>query len=328
MNDNMVANAIEIRDVRKTFITYEGESLGLLAMLMKKKTEKRALKGVSFNVKKGSITALLGKNGSGKSTMIKLLVGIMPPDKGTVRVLGMDPWRDRIKLARHTGVVLGAHPSMFVDLPAIQSFDYMRRIYKVPKREFEERQEHFIRMLELEEVAKRRQVRELSLGEKMKCNFVAAVLHNPELIILDEPTIGVDLPSTLKIRKAALELQKKYGATFLIATHILEDVKVLAENVVIMDQGNIVFNDSKSRLGRLFGNYKMVEIYFTKGAKMNFSELGTIVDKREAYVKLRIKGGKGKDKLLTQFLTKKEVIDYNVSTPEIGDVMGKFYSER
>ncbi len=318
-------DAIAINDVRKTFTTYEARSSSFLSVLSKRKTEKKALRGVSFSVKKGSITALLGKNGSGKSTLIKLLVGIMAPDSGTVRVLGMDPWKERITLARRMGVVLGAHPTLYNDLPPAQSFEYMRRLYRIPKNEYEKRLRHFIRLLELDDV-NRRQVRELSLGERMKCNFIAAVLHLPDLIVLDEPTIGVDLPSTLKLRATALDLQKRYGTTILIATHILEDVKVLAEEVVILDKGKVVFNGSKHDLSVLFGDYKTVELYFAKNAKVNLSRLGTVVDRRDSYVKIEIRSDKARDKMLAELVSSKNVVDYNISTPEIGEVMSKFYS--
>lgn len=321
----MSEDAISVRDARKTFTTYQSAGSGLLSSFIKKKVAKEALRGVNFTVKKGTITALLGKNGSGKSTLIKLLVGIMPPDKGSVSVLGMNPWTERIPLARRIGVVLGAHPVLYNDLPAFQSFEYIRRVYKIPKKAFEERYSHFSELLELEDV-NRQQVRELSLGERMKCNFIAAVLHLPELIILDEPTIGVDLPSTLKLRKTALDLQKRYGTTVVIATHILEDVKVLAERVVILDRGNVVFDDTKQKLGKLFGDYKIVEIYFTKGWKVDFWKLGEIVETQESYIKLRVREQQAKSRMLASLLSRKEVLDYNISTPEIGDVMKEFYS--
>ncbi len=324
-NANANANAIEISDVRKYFDTVEHSSGGFFQSLRRKKFIKKAVDGVSFNVRKGTIMALLGKNGSGKSTLIKMLVGIMNPDSGNIKILGMDPWKDRIQLSRKVGVVLGAHPVLYTDLPAIDNFEYIRQVYRIPKAEFKRRLDYLVGMLELKDVYNR-QVRELSLGEKMKCNFVAAVLHMPELIVLDEPTIGVDLPSMLNLRAAVLDLQKNYGRTFLITTHILEDVRILAENVVIIDRGKKVFDDTKEKLSKLYGDYKYAEIYYQDGKRLNFSKYGKVVERKESYVKLEVNSSQIRNKRFTKLLADPRVEDFNIVEPEIQDVMKKFYT--
>lgn len=315
---------IEISNVHKTFATYEQLGTGLLSSFRKKRIEKKALDGTSLTINKGEIVALLGKNGSGKSTLIKLLIGIMPPDSGTIRMLGKEPWKDRIELARHFGVVLGAHPVLFIDLPAIDSFEYIRKIYNIPKEVFKKRLDYLIDLLELKDVYKR-QVRELSLGESMKCNFVSAVLHEPKIIILDEPTIGVDLPSMLNLRSTILYLNKKYKITFIISTHILEDVKVMAERVAIIDKGKIVFDGTKTSLSRMFGDKKIGEIFYTKEPQY-LNSVGKIISKKQGYAELEIDPKNVKSKKIITLLTDRNVEDFNISDPDISEIVGKFYS--
>ncbi len=316
---------IEIENVFKTFRTYEQLGTGPLSSLRKKKIDKRALRGASLSINRGDMIALLGKNGSGKSTLIKLLVGIMPPDSGSIKMFGLEPWRDRITLARKFGVVLGAHPVLYTDLPAIDSFDYMRKIYRIPKGVFDKRLEYLINLLELKDVYKR-PVRELSLGESMKCNFVAAVLHFPEIVILDEPTIGVDLPSMLNLRQTVLDLNKKYGTTFIISTHILEDVKVLAERVAIINEGRIVFNGTKGALSRMFGDKKIVEVFFKK-KPAGIDSVGKIISRKSGYVEFEVGADRIKSKSLSSLLADREVLDYNISDPDISYILEIFYSE-
>lgn len=314
---------IEVKDVHKTFRTYEQVGTGLLSSFRKKKITKRALVGASLSINKGDMIAILGKNGSGKSTLIKLLVGIMPPDTGAIKMLGMDPWKDRIKLARKYGVVLGAHPVLFTDLPAIDSFEYMRKVYGIEQKVFRERLDYLINLLELRDVYKR-PVRELSLGESMKCNFVAAVLHFPEIVILDEPTIGVDLPSMLNLRQTILDLNKRYGTTFIISTHILEDVKVLAERVAIINEGKMVFNGTKDELSMLYGDKKIVEIFFTNRPK-NIDKVGRAVSIDGGYAELEIEASMIKSRSLSDLLADKGIVDYNISDPDISHVLERFY---
>ncbi len=320
--------AIEVNDLKKSYKTYEslsGEKV-FLSSLRRKSKIKHALKGVSFAVKKGEIVALLGENGSGKSTLIKLLTGILHPDSGTAMVLGYVPWKERVALAQRMGVVLGAHTQLWWNLPAIDSFNYMRYMYGIDEREFHQRLDYFMDVLNLKDVYKRA-VRQLSLGERMKCNFAASLLHMPELVFLDEPTIGVDLPSSFALRDTLLSLRKKYGITFIIATHIIDDVKILSERVLILDEGRKVFDGPKSRVGKMFGDLKQVEIYFNDMGSVDISSYGTVVEKKTNYVRLEIPGGMIKNRRFASLLSSGRVLDYNISEPDFGYILHKFYSK-
>jgi ABC-2 type transport system ATP-binding protein len=320
-----MSNAIEIRNVRKSFNTYETREGVFLSSFRRKKVVKRALRGVSFSVKEGSITALLGKNGSGKSTLIKLLCGIMYPDSGSIGVLGLDPWNDRIELAGRIGVVMGAHGQLYWNLPPIDTFNLMRVVYRIPRKEYQERLDYLIKVLELENVYKR-QVRTLSLGEQMKCNFVASVLHMPELIILDEPTIGVDLPSKQALRTAIESISEERNATFLLTTHIVEDF-AMAESIFVLDKGKLIYGGSRKRLETFFGDKRTVEIEFDEPENLErYTRYGKVVKLESNYIKLEVDHSTLTNSNFLRLLASKNIVDYSVTERDLGPILLRLYS--
>lgn len=320
---------IEAKDMTKSFKTYESHASrkGFLSSIRRRYYIKRALNNVSFSIRQGEIVALLGENGSGKSTVIKLLTGILHPDSGEANIIGFTPWEHRQELAENIGVVLGAHNQLWWNLPVIDSFEFMRRLYGVPKKDYDKRMRYFVDLLDLKDVYKR-QVRQLSLGERMKCNFVASMLHMPRLVFLDEPTIGVDLPSSFALRNALLELRDKYNITFLIATHIIEDIKIMAERVIIMDHGMKVFDGPKAAVTKMFGDKKLVEITMKDGAESYPKGIGKLIERKNNQYRIEIDARGIKDKRLSRFLASGDVINYNITEPEFGAVLHEFYSRR
>lgn len=244
-------NVVEVYKLTKRFKTLESRAgeKGFMTSIRRRRTEKVALDEVSFTVKRGSFVALLGKNGAGKSTLVKILAGIIKPDSGQVNVLGLDPYKDRIRLAKKIGVVLGAHEQMWWDLPGIDTFILMQRLYEIPKSAFEERLRYYIKVFSLEKVYKK-QVRQMSLGERMKCNFIASILHRPELVILDEPTIGMDQQSKASLFKALLQIKKRYGITFILSTNLVDEADILADTVVLLDEGKVLFEGLQEELAK------------------------------------------------------------------------------
>ncbi|MDE1850659.1 MAG: ATP-binding cassette domain-containing protein [Candidatus Micrarchaeota archaeon] len=321
---------IRVNKLSKSFRSYssqQGKKI-FLASLRRKYYTKKALNEMSFSVKKGEIVMLLGENGSGKSTLIKILVGILHPDGGEAKVMGMTPWENRIKLAWRYGMVSGAHNQMMWNLPAIDSFEYAKELYEIPEKEYRERLNYFIKLLDLGDVY-RRQVRTLSLGERLKCNFVASVLHMPEVVFMDEATIGMDLSSVINLRKALLDMQKRYKVTFFITTHIVDEIKALAEHVIIIDKGSVVFDSTKSALQKFFGKKKQLEIHFgSKIAVAKYRKYGKIMDAGESHLKIEIDAEKLKDKKIIALLNSEEVLDYNVSEPDLSYILSRFYASK
>lgn len=321
-------NIIEVKNVKKRFKTYRsltGKKV-MFATLRRKKFIKKALQGVSFNIKKGEIAALLGLNGSGKSTLIKIVIGILYPDNGSVTVLGHNSWKERDNIASHLGVVLGAHGQLYWDLPPMDTFNLMKHIYKIPDKTFNERISYYVDRLNLKDVYKR-QVRQLSLGEQMKCNFVASVLHMPEIVLLDEPTIGVDLPSKSALRETIKDMQKRYNTTFLLTTHMVEDISI-AEHIVILDKGQVIFDGVQDKLLKLFGDKRTVELSFEQIPKSSYRKFGRVISETPDYAKLEVESGILKNKNFINFLSRKEVVDYNVLGPELGNVLMRLYKSR
>ncbi|MDE1854882.1 MAG: ATP-binding cassette domain-containing protein [Candidatus Micrarchaeota archaeon] len=318
--------AIEVKDVSKGFKTFELRRSGsFFHRLWRKRSWKQALSNVSFRVKEGEIVALLGRNGSGKSTLVKILSGILHPDSGSVRVLGFEPWKDRIKLAARLGVVLGAHSQLFWNISARDSFEFMKGVYSINEREYSQRLKYYLKVLSLGEVFNR-QVRSLSLGEQMKCNFVASILHKPKIVFLDEPTIGVDLPSKIALRNAVLDLRAREGTTFILTTHIVEDI-TMAERVILLNNGSIVFDGSRKQLESMFGDKKHVELRLEEGSAVDFRRYGKLIEKSGDVVKIEVNKSTLKNQRFLRMLNDKSVLDYRVAEPGLNFVLTKFYAK-
>lgn len=320
----MEENILEVNNIHKKFKTYEGKSKGFLASLRRKYFWKYALNGVSFSVKKGEIIALLGNNGSGKSTLIKIIIGIIYPDKGNVTLFNLDSWKYRQTISKDFGVVLGAHGQLYWNLPAIDTFKLMKSIYKINNRDFEERLKYFIKMLHLQHVYKR-QVRTMSLGEQMKCNFVASLLHMPKIVFLDEPTIGVDITSKLAIKNLIHELQEKYKTTFILTTHIIEDIDI-ANRIIMLDKGKVIFNDKFEKLQHVFGNKRVIELYFKRPSTINYKNYGKVLKSDFNYIKLEVNTKTIKTNKFISILSDSNIFDYKISEPRLNEIILKIYN--
>ncbi len=315
---------IQVNNVIKRYTVRESNTKkGFLNSIRRKKVIKVAVNNVSFEIKKGSIVALLGKNGSGKSTLIKMMVGILHPDKGSLSVDGFSPYIDRKKLAVQIGVVLGAHGQLYWNLPAIDTFKFMRSVYNVPQKEFDRRLKIYIKMFSLKDVYKK-PVRTMSLGEQMKCNFVASMLHNPKIVFLDEPTIGVDLPSKSALKEAILEARDKMGTTFLLTTHIVEDLEI-ADRVIVIDKGKKKFDGTKDALTRIFGSNRIVDLYTIKKLTIDPKRFGRILKTSALMVRIEVKPTMLKNKAFINLLNSKIVQDYRVSEPHLSYILAKLY---
>jgi ABC-2 type transport system ATP-binding protein len=252
---------IHVSELKKTFTTYERGGTfreALLSLFVRKRKTVDAVKGISFDIKEGELVGFLGPNGAGKSTTIKILTGILYPTSGTVDVMGFVPWKERKKYVRNIGAVFGQKSQLLWDIPPLDSFCLNQAIYRIPENEFRKTVNDMIEMLDLADLVKK-PTRQLSLGERMKCEFIMAMLHKPKIVFLDEPTIGLDVIAKGKIRDFILE-QNKRGTTFILTTHDLEDVEQLAKRVIVINHGEIVFDDSIEKLKHHLGEKRTVRI--------------------------------------------------------------------
>ncbi|MBW2623402.1 MAG: ATP-binding cassette domain-containing protein [Deltaproteobacteria bacterium] len=235
---------IEVENLVKTFKIAE-RSAGLWGALVGVARRRyrivNALDGISFSMDEGEILGYIGPNGAGKSTTVKILSGILVPDSGRVRVLGKTPWENRVETVADIGVVFGQRTQLWWDLPVIESFELLRDIYHVPRARYERNREELIALLNLEAL-KDTPVRQLSLGQRMRCDLAASLLHSPRILYLDEPTIGLDAVSKLALRDFIRRLNHEQGVTIILTTHNMDDIEALCSRIIVIHEGGI-FSD-------------------------------------------------------------------------------------
>ena len=207
----------------------------------------RALDGISFQMREGELVGYIGPNGAGKSTTVKVLSGILVPDSGRCEVLGCVPWKDRVLHVVRIGVVFGQRTQLWWDLPVIESFDLLRDIYRVPAADYRRRRDELVDLLDLEPILDV-PVRQLSLGQRMRCDLVAALLHAPSLLFLDEPTIGLDAVSKLAVRDFIKRLNRERGTTVILTTHDMDDIEALCDRILVIGEGRILSDGSLDQL--------------------------------------------------------------------------------
>lgn len=259
-----MSNAIEVENLRKEFKTYSSRS-GLKGafrdLLTRNYKIVPAVNDIHFTVKKGEMVAYIGENGAGKSTTIKMLTGILTPTSGRVRVNGMDPHKEREAFTRTIGVVFGQRSQLWWDIAVQESFKLLKKVYKVSDEQYEEHMGHVIRTLDIGPLLDK-PVRKLSLGQRMRCELAAALIHNPPLLFLDEPTIGLDVLVKMKIREFLKEINQKYNTTILLTTHDLADIEAVCDRVVMLDEGKVIYDGGLGELKQNWAEEKKVQFQF------------------------------------------------------------------
>lgn len=265
-NEKVSQKAIIVEGLIKNFEVTEKEKgiRGTISSLFspKKKTV-RALKGVSFTIERGELVGFIGPNGAGKTTTLKILSGLIYPSSGFTQVEGFNPWDRKPEFLKKISLVMGQKNQLWWDLPAIETFDLNRVIYEIPERAYKERLNELVSLLEVGKLLNI-PVRKLSLGQRMRLELVAALVHKPSVIFFDEPTIGLDLIAQQKMRDFILEYNKKNQATILLTSHNMEDLADLAKRVIVIDRGKLLFD---GELGKLIENHakeKIIKVYLAK----------------------------------------------------------------
>jgi len=254
-------NIITVKNLSKVYTTYQrgsGIKETFKSFFKREKVIVNAVDNISFNVEEGSICGILGPNGAGKSTTIKMLCGALYPTSGKIEIMGFSPYVDRKKYVSKIGAVFGQRSQLIWDIPPIDSFNMNRAIYGISKADYKERLDELATLFEIQDVMQK-PTRVLSLGERMKCEFIMAMLHKPKIVFLDEPTIGLDVIAKANIREFIQKINKD-GTTFILTTHDLEDIKQLANHVIIINHGVKVFDDTLQKLQLNLGEKKTVTI--------------------------------------------------------------------
>ncbi len=258
-------NIIEVSHLCRTFKVPKRDKTGVLSsvksLFHREYVMVNAVSEVSFSVKKGEIRGLIGPNGAGKSTTIKILSGILYPSSGEVSVMGYKPWLERKEYVKHIGVLFGQRSQLEWDLPPIDSFYLRKKLYDIPDEVYKRNIDYFRDLLDLGGIITK-PVRQLSLGERMKCEFVCAVLHEPPLVFLDEPTIGLDVVSKETVRNFISSINRDKGTTFILTTHDLSDIENLCENITVINNGTIVFDNGIDKLKEYLPARRVIKVQF------------------------------------------------------------------
>jgi ABC-2 type transport system ATP-binding protein len=311
---------MELDRVEKTF-----QVLRRRGRVRRERTTVRAVDGVTFSVEAGSMVGYLGPNGAGKSTTVKMLIGILVPSGGTVRVDGRDPSRDRIEVARRIGVVFGQRTQLWWDLPLRDSFDLLRHVYRVPAARHAATLDRLVDLLDLGPVLAT-PVRQLSLGQRMRGELVAALLHEPPILFLDEPTIGLDLVSKEAVRAFLAELNREQGTTVLLTTHDLVDVERLCDRLLVIDRGSVIEEGTVAAIKAQYGLERTLVVDLVEpGPPLDIDGAAVVqVDGPRQWLRFR-RDGHTAASLLSQVTARAAVRDIMIEEPAIEDVVRRIY---
>ena len=293
--------------------------------LFKRKTrEVRAVDAISFTVDQGEVVGFLGPNGAGKTTTLKMLSGLLHPSGGDAHVLGHVPAkRQRAFLSRIT-LVMGNRNQLQWDLPALDSYELNRAIYRIPRDEFAPLRDELIELLDIGDLV-RKPVRQLSLGERMKAEIVGALLHRPRVLFLDEPTIGLDVTMQKRIRTFIADYNERYGATVLLTSHYMADVEALCKRVVVIHHGTILYDGALTGLAETFAAYKTIGVALENG-QADLSAYGEVIHRDGDWITLRVP--KAETSAVTaRLLADEQVLDLNVEDPPIEDVIELVFAQ-
>jgi ABC-2 type transport system ATP-binding protein len=324
-------SSIEVTSLQKTFQTKRktaGLGGSVRSLFKPQYSSVEAVRGLSFQMEAGELLGFIGPNGAGKSTTIKMLTGILHPSGGDAKVLGYVPWKERQKLAYHIGTVFGQRPQLWYHLPAIDTFRLFGKIFEMEDSETKKRIGFLSEAFEIGDLLET-PVRKLSLGQRMRCEVAASLLHRPKLILLDEPSIGLDVVAKQHIRDAIKRMNQEEGVGVLLTSHDAGDLEALCKRVIIVNHGQIVYQDKVSNLKRKFLTTKLVEVRYAEEVPSNFSLEGVEILKVGHYgVKLKFDAQHTPVENVLAHLTKVgSVVDITISDPPLEEVIAKIYQE-
>jgi ABC-2 type transport system ATP-binding protein len=282
----------------------------------------KAVDEISFTIEPGEVVGFLGPNGAGKTTTLKMLSGLLYPTAGKPQVLGYEPSRRQADFLSQITLVMGNRQQLAWDLPALDSFELQRAIYGVPRKSFEKARDEFIELLEIGELVKK-PVRNLSLGERMKMEIVGALLHQPKVLFLDEPTIGLDVTMQRRIRTFIAEYNQRYGATVLLTSHYMADVEALCKRVIVIHNGKLLFDGALDELVNRFSALKTISVTLNNGV-VDLAQYGDVVNQDGLNVKLRVPKA-ATPQVTARILAEQSVEDLTVENPPIEDVIEKIF---
>jgi ABC-2 type transport system ATP-binding protein len=323
----MVSPVIHIHELSKTYEVTERES-GLMAsvrsLVHRTREEVRAVDRISFDLAAGEVVGFLGPNGAGKTTTLKMLSGLLYPTAGEVTVLGYVPSKRLGTFLRQITLVMGQRNQLVWDIPALDSFELNRAIYRIPLADYRRTLDELTELLELGPLL-RKPVRNLSLGERMKCEIAAALLHRPQVVFLDEPTIGLDVTMQRRIRDFIAEYNRRFGATVLLTSHYMADVEALCKRVVVIHHGRLLFDGDLSALVQQFTAHKTVVVQLQE-SRLDLRKYGDVLSSEDGRYTLRVPKAETA-RITERLLADLPVIDLLVEDPPIEEVIERVFAQ-
>jgi len=320
---------IEATGLTKTYRVFQKKEgvLGALRGLYRREyKEVHAVNDVTFSIEPGEMVAFLGPNGAGKTTTLKMLSGLIYPSAGSAQVLGFTPWERADAYRRQFALVMGQKNQLWWDLPAADSFQLHREIYSLPAAEFDRTLAELTELLGVEKLT-RQAVRELSLGERMKMELIAALLHRPSLLLLDEPTIGLDVVAQVTIQKCLKEYHARRGVTMLLTSHYMRDVEALCSRVLIIAQGRLIYDGELAGIVEKFGNTKLIRLEFLDGdAPEDLGRFGEVSRREGPEADIKVERARVAE-VLGAILDRYRVADVSVQEPPLEQVIARVFEE-
>ncbi|TAN57314.1 ATP-binding cassette domain-containing protein [Patescibacteria group bacterium] len=321
---------IEVKNLSKTYTTFKKEA-GLLAsmksLFKREKIEVPAAKSISFNIKEGELVGFLGPNGAGKTTTLKMLSGILYPSGGEARVMGYVPWERKPEYQKKFSLVMGQKAQLWWDLPAEDSFVLNKEIYEVSDKDYKKTRDELVELLNVRDLVNT-PVRKLSLGERMKCELVAALLHNPKVIYLDEPTIGLDVVSQQKMWEFIKHYNETRQTTIMLTSHYMKDVEKLCKRVIVINDGKIIYDGTLAEIIKKYADYKIIKMTFEKAIdSADIAPYGEIIESNNTYASLRVPKTETA-KRVSNILAKLPASDILVEEVPIEDVIRRMFTAK
>jgi len=321
---------ITVKNLNKTFKVLERDS-GLKSafktLFRRDYKLVKAVQDISFDIDEGEIVAYIGPNGAGKSTTIKMLCGILNPDSGDITIAGLNPFENRKKFVSNIGVVFGQKSQLWWDIPVEDSFELLKDIYKIPNDDYLKTKEELTSYLNLKNILKT-PVRQLSLGQRMRCEIAASLLHNPKILFLDEPTIGLDAMSKVAVRKFIKEISIKKKVTIILTSHDMTDIETLTNRVIVIGHGRKLYDGSLNQIKKKFSKIKKLEILSNKISKIPKLEHANVLEKSNKRILLDVDMTKTTiSKVVSLFSEICEITDINVLNENIDDIIINLYED-
>lgn len=325
-----MAPIIATRDLRKVFrsVRRTPGALGALRTLFSREYEDRvAVSNVTMEIEPGELIGYIGPNGAGKSTTIKMLTGILVPTSGDLRVAGIVPYEHRKENGRNIGVVFGQRSQLYWDLPLIESFELLRAIYAIPRDRYQRNLDEFVHILQMEEFL-RTPVRQLSLGQRMRGDFAAALLHDPKIVYLDEPTIGLDVVAKESIRTFIARINDERKTTIILTTHDLADVERLCQRIVLIDRGTIIYDGDIERIKNEYGRYRTLVVHFCDNVPHPHLDGAELASVEGTTARFRFDRNRERaDRLIRLASERYPLEDVSIEEPDLESIIRRIYIE-